>query len=177
MLNVCSLRVNYENILPAAYWESLLQQLKAHMARMQVRERHQEQLRRKLYRLKQQVSTLVYISADCTLWCHHNLIFFATLSTFFLLFCSKASRRPNRCSRFSDSQTAQPRTHPRHLPPALSRNRRPPAKTHSHPRRLRSRPKRLRQMTQNLARRKLLSVVMTPIVMTMTMNLCSQKLI
>ena len=103
--------------------------------------------------------------------------FCATFLTFFRLFCSKASRRPNRCSRFSDSQTAQPRTHPRHLPPALSRNRRPPAKTHSHPRRLRSRPKRLRQMTQNLARRKLLSVVMTPIVMTMTMNLCSQKLI
>ena len=40
----------------SAYWESLLQQLKAHMARMQIRERHQEQLRRKLYRLKQQVS-------------------------------------------------------------------------------------------------------------------------
>ena len=39
----------------AAYWESLLQQLKAHMARMQIRDRHQEQLRRKLLRLKQQV--------------------------------------------------------------------------------------------------------------------------
>jgi hypothetical protein len=36
------------------YWESLLQQLKAHMARTRLRERHQEELRRKLFRLKQE---------------------------------------------------------------------------------------------------------------------------
>lgn len=36
------------------YWESLLQQLKAHMARTRLRERHQDELRRKLFRLKQE---------------------------------------------------------------------------------------------------------------------------
>lgn len=36
------------------YWESLLQQLKAHMAKTRLRERHQEVLRKKLFKLKQE---------------------------------------------------------------------------------------------------------------------------
>lgn len=36
------------------YWESLLQQLRAHMARARLRERHQDVLRQKLYKLKQE---------------------------------------------------------------------------------------------------------------------------
>ncbi|XP_076101845.1 splicing factor Cactin-like [Mytilus galloprovincialis] len=36
------------------YWESLIQQLKAHMARTRLRERHQEVLRQKLFKLKQE---------------------------------------------------------------------------------------------------------------------------
>ncbi|XP_041368243.1 cactin-like [Gigantopelta aegis] len=36
------------------YWESLLQQLKAHMARTRLRERHQDVLRQKLHKLKQE---------------------------------------------------------------------------------------------------------------------------
>lgn len=42
-----------------SYWESLLQQLRAHMARTRIRERHQEQLRRKLFKLKQEVCMLI----------------------------------------------------------------------------------------------------------------------
>ena len=38
------------------YWESLLQQLNAHMARARLRERHQEKLRNKLLALREQVS-------------------------------------------------------------------------------------------------------------------------
>ncbi|XP_074640523.1 splicing factor Cactin-like [Tubulanus polymorphus] len=38
--------------IDVGYWESLLQQLKAHMARTRLRERHQENLQRKLYKLK-----------------------------------------------------------------------------------------------------------------------------
>ena len=37
------------------YWESLLQQLKAHTSRTRLRERHQEVLRQKLFKLKQEV--------------------------------------------------------------------------------------------------------------------------
>ncbi|KAM9097401.1 cactin isoform X2 [Sarcophilus harrisii] len=40
--------------LDIGYWESLLQQLKAHMARARLRERHQDVLRQKLYKLKQE---------------------------------------------------------------------------------------------------------------------------
>ncbi|KAK2156039.1 hypothetical protein LSH36_223g02000 [Paralvinella palmiformis] len=36
------------------YWESLLEQLKAHIARTRLREKHQDQLRRKLFKLKQE---------------------------------------------------------------------------------------------------------------------------
>ncbi|XP_060073611.1 splicing factor Cactin-like [Ylistrum balloti] len=36
------------------YWESLLQQLKAHIARTRLRERHQDVLRQKLFKLKQE---------------------------------------------------------------------------------------------------------------------------
>lgn len=40
--------------MDVGYWESLLQQLKAHMARTRLRERHQEVLRQKLFKLKQE---------------------------------------------------------------------------------------------------------------------------
>ncbi|XP_064898459.1 splicing factor Cactin isoform X1 [Columba livia] len=40
--------------LDVGYWESLLQQLKAYMARARLRERHQDVLRQKLYKLKQE---------------------------------------------------------------------------------------------------------------------------
>ncbi|XP_052658556.1 splicing factor Cactin isoform X1 [Harpia harpyja] len=40
--------------LDIGYWESLLQQLKAYMARARLRERHQDVLRQKLYKLKQE---------------------------------------------------------------------------------------------------------------------------
>ncbi|XP_036597971.1 cactin-like [Trichosurus vulpecula] len=43
-----------EHILDIGYWECLLQQLKAHMARARLRERHQDVLRQKLYELKQE---------------------------------------------------------------------------------------------------------------------------
>ncbi|KAI0227276.1 Cactin [Lamellibrachia satsuma] len=36
------------------YWESLLQQLKVHMAKTRLREMHEQQLRRKLFKLKQE---------------------------------------------------------------------------------------------------------------------------
>ena len=42
------------DVFISGYWESLLQQLKAHMARTRLRERHQDELRRKLFRLKQE---------------------------------------------------------------------------------------------------------------------------
>ena len=48
-------------LLPAGYWESLVQQLKAHMAKTRLRERHQEVLRQKLFKLKQEVC---YIDND-----------------------------------------------------------------------------------------------------------------
>ncbi|XP_028718800.1 cactin isoform X1 [Peromyscus leucopus] len=40
--------------LDMGYWESLLQQLRAHMARARLRERHQDVLRQKLFKLKQE---------------------------------------------------------------------------------------------------------------------------
>ena len=42
------------------YWESLLQQLKAYIARARLRERHQSKLRQKLDELKNQVSSIIY---------------------------------------------------------------------------------------------------------------------
>ncbi|KAB0391908.1 hypothetical protein E2I00_002125 [Balaenoptera physalus] len=44
--------------LDMGYWESLLQQLRAHMARARLRERHQDVLRQKLYKLKQEQGSL-----------------------------------------------------------------------------------------------------------------------
>ncbi|KAH9383765.1 hypothetical protein HPB48_025535 [Haemaphysalis longicornis] len=41
--------------LDVPYWETLLSRLKAYMARARLRERHQENLRRKLFQLKQEV--------------------------------------------------------------------------------------------------------------------------
>ncbi|XP_064461461.1 splicing factor Cactin-like [Ornithodoros turicata] len=43
-----------EEGLDVPYWETLLSRLKAHMARARLRERHQENLRHKLYQLKQE---------------------------------------------------------------------------------------------------------------------------
>ncbi|XP_014665245.1 PREDICTED: cactin-like, partial [Priapulus caudatus] len=43
-----------EEGIDIGYWESLLQQLKAHMARARLRDRHQELLRKKLFQLKQE---------------------------------------------------------------------------------------------------------------------------
>lgn len=43
-----------EEGLDVPYWETLLSRLKAHMARARLRERHQENLRRKLFQLKQE---------------------------------------------------------------------------------------------------------------------------
>ncbi|XP_063312688.1 splicing factor Cactin-like [Pelobates fuscus] len=40
--------------LDIGYWESLLQQLRAYMARARLRERHQDVLRQKLFKLKQE---------------------------------------------------------------------------------------------------------------------------
>ncbi|KAL1783644.1 cactin [Sigmodon hispidus] len=40
--------------LDMGYWEDLLQQLRAHMARARLRERHQDGLRQKLFKLKQE---------------------------------------------------------------------------------------------------------------------------
>lgn len=40
--------------LDVGYWESLLQRLHAHMARARLRERHQDRLQQKLYKLKQE---------------------------------------------------------------------------------------------------------------------------
>ena len=42
----------------SGYWESLLQQLKAFIARAQLKERHQQKLREKLAELKKQVCKL-----------------------------------------------------------------------------------------------------------------------
>lgn len=45
---------NGEEGIDIGYWESLLSQLKAQMARARLRDRHQENLRRKLFQLKQE---------------------------------------------------------------------------------------------------------------------------
>lgn len=61
------------------YWESLLQQLKAHMARQRLRERHQDELRRKLFKLKQEVhnqSHLKFVTVCiCSSICNRLLAF------------------------------------------------------------------------------------------------------
>lgn len=43
-----------EEGVDVGYWESLMSQLKAHIARARLRDRHQENLRRKLFQLKQE---------------------------------------------------------------------------------------------------------------------------
>jgi len=56
-------------MLLSGYWESLLQQLKAHMARTRLRERHQDELRRKLFRLKQEARhSLLLLNTLCLLY-------------------------------------------------------------------------------------------------------------
>ncbi|XP_030631052.1 splicing factor Cactin isoform X2 [Chanos chanos] len=56
-----ALHINIENKIQAGgsnldigYWESLLQQVRVYMARARLRERHQDVLRQKLYKLKQE---------------------------------------------------------------------------------------------------------------------------
>ena len=54
----------------SGYWESLQQQLKVHMAKTRLREMHEQQLRRKLFKLKQEVRWVVYVVCHFTgaLW-------------------------------------------------------------------------------------------------------------
>ncbi|XP_067638248.1 splicing factor Cactin isoform X2 [Eurosta solidaginis] len=55
-----------------SYWESLLSQLKAHMARARLRDKHQENLRRKLYVLKTNVDQHISVSASTAQMCEDN---------------------------------------------------------------------------------------------------------
>lgn len=54
--------------LDVGYWESLLSQLKAHMARARLRDNHQELLKSKLYRLKLEQLGADAVEADTTLF-------------------------------------------------------------------------------------------------------------
>lgn len=45
-------KIDGENAVDIGYWEALLQQLRAHMARARLRDRHQAMLRKKLFQLK-----------------------------------------------------------------------------------------------------------------------------
>ena len=49
-------KIDGENAVDISYWEALLQQLKAHMARARLRDRHQAMLRKKLFQLKVEVA-------------------------------------------------------------------------------------------------------------------------
>lgn len=57
-------KINEESGIDIGYWESLLAQLKAHMARARLKERHQKVLVKKLETLKKQVC---FISQNKTL--------------------------------------------------------------------------------------------------------------
>ena len=48
-------KIDGQNAIDIGYWEALLQQLKAHMARARLRDRHQAMLRKKLFQLKVEV--------------------------------------------------------------------------------------------------------------------------
>ena len=48
-------KIDGQNAVDIGYWEALLQQLKAHMARARLRDRHQAMLRKKLFQLKVEV--------------------------------------------------------------------------------------------------------------------------
>ena len=48
-------KIDSENAVDIGYWEALLQQLKAHMAWAQLRDRHQTMLHKKLFQLKVEV--------------------------------------------------------------------------------------------------------------------------
>lgn len=48
-------KIDGDNAVDIGYWEALLQQLKAHMARARLRDRHQAMLRKKLFQLKVEV--------------------------------------------------------------------------------------------------------------------------
>ncbi|CAF4912397.1 unnamed protein product, partial [Rotaria magnacalcarata] len=47
-------KIENEKGIDIAYWESLLSQLQAHMARARLRDRHQLTLKRKLQKIKQE---------------------------------------------------------------------------------------------------------------------------
>ena len=49
-------KIDGDNAVDIGYWEALLQQLRAHMARARLRDRHQAMLRKKLFQLKVEVS-------------------------------------------------------------------------------------------------------------------------
>jgi hypothetical protein len=49
-------KINEESGIDIGYWESLLAQLKAHMARARLRDRHKQVLYEKLNSLKKEVS-------------------------------------------------------------------------------------------------------------------------
>ena len=49
------------------YWESLLQQLNAYMARARLKEQHQEKLKRKLASLRQQVRGVTLLEESLAL--------------------------------------------------------------------------------------------------------------
>jgi len=75
--------------IDVGYWESLLQQLGAHMARTRLRERHQELLKQKLARLKQEVRPAETLRICCCLVIFCLSCFVPFLSDF----CLRSSRR------------------------------------------------------------------------------------
>lgn len=52
-------KIDGDNAVDISYWEALLQQLRAHMARARLRDRHQAMLRKKLFQLKVEVSCVL----------------------------------------------------------------------------------------------------------------------
>ncbi|XP_031563936.1 cactin-like [Actinia tenebrosa] len=59
-------KISSGDAVDIGYWESLLQQLKIHMAKARLRERHQRMLREKLMQLRQEKSTMGNSSATAS---------------------------------------------------------------------------------------------------------------
>lgn len=57
-------KIDGENAVDISYWEALLQQLRAHMARARLRDRHQAMLRKKLFQLKVEVVYMLVMLLD-----------------------------------------------------------------------------------------------------------------
>ena len=57
-------KIDGQNAVDIGYWEALLQQLKAHLARARLRDRHQAMLRKKLFQLKVEVIRQVHLVAQ-----------------------------------------------------------------------------------------------------------------